>query len=87
MSLRPITISGLPVVLFLLWRYSIHHSLTSLHAMILFAFPIFLDERPQSPQYRKRAALYMPREIVAGGEVPLLIADYLKTINLLVSSW
>ena len=55
--------------------------------MILFAVPIFLDERPQSPQYRKRAASYMPREIVAGGEVPLLIADYLKTINLLVSSW
>ena len=55
--------------------------------MILFAFLIFLNERPQSPQYRKWAASWMPREIVAGGEVSLLIADYLKTINLLVSSW
>ena len=42
-------------MLHLLWRYSIYRSLTSLHAMIPFAFPIFLDERPRSPQYRKRA--------------------------------
>lgn len=68
MSLRPITISGLPVVLHLLWLYSIHRSLTFLHAMILFAFLIFLNERPQSPQYRKWAASWMPREIDAEGE-------------------
>ena len=36
-------------------RYSSHRSLIPLHAMIPFAFPIFLDERPHSAQYRKRA--------------------------------
>ena len=36
-------------------RYNSHHALIPAHAMIPFAFPIFLDERPQSAQYRKRA--------------------------------
>lgn len=36
-------------------RYRNYHSLIPLHAMIPFAFPIFLDKRPRSAQYRQRA--------------------------------
>ena len=36
-------------------RYRSYHALIPSPAMIPFAFPIFLNERPRSAQYRKRA--------------------------------
>jgi hypothetical protein len=37
------------------WRSSSYPSLSWLPAVIPFAFPLFLDARPRSAQYRKRA--------------------------------
>ncbi|SFQ82587.1 hypothetical protein SAMN04515668_4842 [Hymenobacter arizonensis] len=39
----------------LLRRYTLYHTLILSPAMIPVAFPIFLDERPRSRQYRQRA--------------------------------
>ena len=52
---RNIPVRGLYVMRQLHRRYSSHRTLIPSHAMIPFAFPIFLEERPQSAPYRKRA--------------------------------